>query len=111
MRLIPRTLPILALVLLCSGCDQRGPLRTQLEVAETELKTKKAQYASLQEEAKAALSAPMASGQSQIDRMTKEAEALKATLDEVKKEKEAEIAKNTAIRAEKEAYLAKHTKL
>lgn len=111
MRLIARAFPVLAFVLFCSGCDQRGPLRAQLEVVETELKTKRTQHASLQEEAKATLGAPMASGQSQIDRMNKEVEALKAMVEEAKKQKEAETARNTAMRAEIDAYLTKHTRL
>ncbi|WP_146851364.1 hypothetical protein [Brevifollis gellanilyticus] len=106
-----RSLLLLALMMACSSCDKRGPVRTQLQVAEAELKTKKAQHATLQEESKAASSTPMATGQSQIDRLTKEVEDLKASIEEVKQRKAAEEAKNAAIKAEKDAYLAKHTKL
>lgn len=104
-------LPVLALLIFCSGCDKRGPLRTQLELVETELKSKKAHLVTLQEESKASMGVAMATGQTQIDRLNKEAAALKASIEELKQQKQTAEKRNVELRAEVDAYLAKHTKL
>ena len=95
------------------SCDKRGPVRTELEMAQKDLEAKKEQFLALQNESKA-LSATMGkyntAGQGLIDQLTKETAMLEAAIDGLKKEKQAAEQKSTEAITETQTYLAKHAK-
>jgi predicted nucleic acid-binding Zn-ribbon protein len=113
MRLFRVFIFAVAISTVCPSCDKRGPVRTELELAQKELDAKKAELLSLQNESKA-LSASMGkyntAGQGLIDQLTKETATLTAAIDVLKKEKQAAEQKNAEAAAETSNYLKSYAK-
>ena len=106
------TLLILTSLLSLTACDKRGPLRTELTQAETQMEEKQALVVKLQEELRTmpSLGKYNFAGASQVQAIRAEVDKLEAEINQLKADKKAAEAINQKLRDDVDAYLAKHSK-
>lgn len=107
----PLNLLILFTLFCLTACDKRGPLRTELTLAETQMVEKQAQVLKLQEELRTMPSLGKYNyiSANQFQTIRAEVEKLEAETTQLKADKKAAEVINQKLRDDVDAYLAEHS--